>query len=320
MYVRYPVDPDFRPEPNLAYQTCHTYACYTHPFTDPDCMYNREFFTSELNIWAEKANHLFVYEYYIKTYWGDLPWPILRNIEQEIPYYHKVGAEAFFTQCQNDKFFIYGLNFYIPAKLLWDTSQSLDTVLTDYCESFYGPAGGAMKEYFLTYEDAMVQSDIHISPYMLQAPPVASYQVFTPAILDRAGMHLEQAEHMADTDLYRRRVHLSRVSYNYTSMVMNYLKQIGEPFKNIDENNNQAMQTAAAQAKRIGEPLAMAIKAYLKSEMPFYVDALGDENLTYAQRRNHVNRMLSTHLQPNRIPEIGLRKPVPDVEYLQMHF
>lgn len=46
-----------------------------------------------------------------------------------------------------------GLNYYVLAKLLWDPSQEVETIVEDYCQKGFGPAGHVIRKYFRELEE-----------------------------------------------------------------------------------------------------------------------------------------------------------------------
>ena len=140
MYLRVPLDADYRPEPNLAVQVCHTYSCNSHPIASETCPGNAKYFRKELEHWAKITGHLFIYEYYNKGAWGGLPYYQVHLIRDDIPYYQSLGAEGFYTQPAGARWPACGLNHYVAAKLTWDVDLDVDRLLDDFYEKFYAEA------------------------------------------------------------------------------------------------------------------------------------------------------------------------------------
>jgi hypothetical protein len=46
-----------------------------------------------------------------------------------------------------------GLNYYVLARLLWDPYADVDAIIADYCNSGFGPAASAVRDYFRCLED-----------------------------------------------------------------------------------------------------------------------------------------------------------------------
>lgn len=53
-----------------------------------------------------------------------------------------------------DHWAVHGLNYYVAARLSWDSSLKYDDMLRDYCRSGFGPAAGGVEEYFAKAAEA----------------------------------------------------------------------------------------------------------------------------------------------------------------------
>lgn len=264
MYLRVPRDPDYRPEPNLAVQVCHTYSCNNHRVAEPTCERNREMFTRELNHWAEIADHLFIYEYYNKGVWGGLPYPQAHVIRWDIPYYHDLGAEAFYTQAAGRRFPVIGLNHYIAAKLVWDSDLDVDAVLQDFYERFYREAAGPMGRYWERLEAAFSDNPHHLSPFGLEWTTLSAPKLFTPEVLADLDEAVTEAERFARSEDVRGRVHQARLAVDFTTMVMDYLTTMQAQFEGVDRGDEEAVQAAYERAVELGEPMSEEIVQYCR--------------------------------------------------------
>jgi hypothetical protein len=70
--------------------------------------------------------------------------------EQIEIYSHPAGKEQSFGY---EELAIEHFNLYVAARLYWDVDQDVDTMLAEYCTSYYGPAAEAMKA-FITHAEA----------------------------------------------------------------------------------------------------------------------------------------------------------------------
>lgn len=218
MYLRRPLDEDVSPTANQLVQICHIYNCHNHPVQGERCMAGKTFtasndflpnsvFRQMIDDWKKVTDHLFIYEYY--TLGGPsragLPWPLIHTIREDMPYYHGVGAEGFYTQLTETMFHRYGLNYYVAAKLAWNTRLDVDALLADYADHAFGPAAEPMRAYFGRLEQAMTDADCCLS-YGLENPQRWGPRVFTSEVMDQAAALLAQAAAAAPQGPYRERV------------------------------------------------------------------------------------------------------------------
>jgi hypothetical protein len=262
MYLRVPNDPHYRPEPNLAIQVCHTYSCNNHPVNSERCSFNTKFFRNELEHWAKLTKHLFIYEYYNKGVWGNLPYDQIHVIREDIPYYYKIGVEGFYTQPPRDRWPSTGLNHYIASKLLWNVNLDVDSLIKDFCKKFYEEAASPMKDYYNILEKAFIQYDDHISPFGYQWTTVVAHKLYTDEVLNQLDESIERAEKMAQSVKVKKRINFIRIRLNYTQMVVDYIKAIRKPFLGINLDDEQVLMEAHQQAEKMGEPITQKIREY----------------------------------------------------------
>jgi len=271
MYMRVPFDPDYRPEPNLAIQACHTYSCNNHRIAMPTCARNEEMFTKELNRWADLTDHLFIYEYYNKGAWGGLPYPQIHVIKWDIPYFKDLGVEGFYTQAAGRRFPVLGLNHYIASKLLWDAELDVDLLMQDFYAKFYQEAAEPMGRYWEGLEAAFEDNPNCMAPFGLEWSSLAGPKFFTPEVLAELDAAITEAEGLARSDAVPERVHQQRVSLTFTTMVMDSLTKMQAEFEGVDREDQAAMDAAWQRAVAVGEPLSDAIVQYCReNDVPVF--------------------------------------------------
>ena len=271
MYMRVPLDRDYRPAPNLAIQACHTYSCNNHRIAAPTCERNRKLFGAELEHWAKLTKHLFIYEYYNKGAWGGLPYHQVHVIRQDMPYYHKLGAEGFYTQPAGRRWSAVGLNHYIAMKLAWDVDLDVDRLMEDFYAKFYGEAAAPMRQYWRTLERAFVEADVCLSPFGLEWVTLTATDFFTPKVLAALDQAVGQAERAVRTRPVRKRVAMARAMVDFTRKAMAYLHAIRSPFKGVDLKDAEAVRAAHKRVIALGEPLSAELRRFCKkNRIPAY--------------------------------------------------
>ena len=263
-YLRVPLDADYRPEPNLAIQVCHTYSCNSHPIASPTCRGNTVYFRDELEHWARIADHLFIYEYYNKGAWGGLPYHQVHLIRHDVPYYHRLGAEGFYTQAAGARWPACGLNHYVAAKLAWDANLDVDRLLEDFYEKFYAEAAEPMRDYWESLRRAFADYDECLSPFGRKWTTLAAPEIFTPQAVAALDDAVSRAEKAARTQAVRDRVALIRARVDFTKRTMHYLATIQAPFKGIDLGDAQAVAAAHKKAIELGKPLSAELKTFCR--------------------------------------------------------
>lgn len=289
MYLRVPLDPGYRPESNLAIQVCHTYSCNSHPIASKTCRGNTKYFRKELEHWAEISDHLFIYEYYNKGVWGGLPYYQVHLIREDMPYFHRLGVESFYTQAAGARWPVCGLNHYVAAKLAWDIDLDVDRLLEDYNEKFYAEAADPMCDYWQTLERAFAGYDECLSPFGRKWTTLVAPDIFTPQTLVALDDAVSRAERVARSEVTKKRVRMIRDKVEFTKRTMDYLAAIRSPFDGVDLNDAEAVTRAHRKAIELGEPLSAELKEFCRENhleafprlievhdrLPFIVDLPG---------------------------------------------
>ncbi len=291
-YTRYPLDPAYRPAENLSVQvTPNIEFCHNHAVNDPQCPYNVDFM-KEFNKWVAHAKHLQIYGYNSLHGWSQLPWPMVHCLREDIPYYHSIGVELFFTQYWYQSL-SYALNYHIAAKLAWDTSLDVDKAMTDLCVKMYGAAAPAMERYHRYLEESWKNNPHHVG-YFVEPVSLSMPKFYPPEMMAEANRLLSDAESVEADKLSRERVRQIRIDFNYLRLWLNYLDAISAPFAGINpEQNPIGWDEACKQAASIGEILSNNIISYMDEHYPEHLR-------TYWG--GIPQRMLQAHRYPERIP------------------
>lgn len=219
LYRRAPRQRDLRLVPNLTMQ--YTFAgieySYVRPVTGPESGGMNTDLHTMLKEWAEKANHLFIYQYYWKMAWLDMPWPLMKAIKFDIPYLRRLGFDGFYTQYTEENSFSILPNYYLTAKLLWDSGADMDGLLRDFYERFYGEAAEPMQAYYSMFQQAMEETKLTVSGQGYMAP-----WIYTPAVMEEAEKALTGAERKSRDPLVRARLELARAQFIHTQNILRY--------------------------------------------------------------------------------------------------
>ncbi|MFC1558023.1 DUF4838 domain-containing protein [candidate division KSB1 bacterium] len=289
-YFRYPLNPKYKPEDNLVLQvTPNIMFCHNHSITDSGCPYNADFIT-DFRRWQENIKHLHIYGYNSLHGWANLPWPMVHALRKDIPEYHRLGIELFFTQYWYLSL-SYALNYHIAARLIWNSSLDVDELITVFCEKMYGAAASRMEKYHRFLENSWENNPNHVG-YWVEPVTLSMPKFYPPDMITEADRLLQEAEQVKADSLSMKRVHSIRVDFDYLRLVLNYLKTISEPFEGIDsERDSDKWDAAVRHAESIGNILSETILKYVEEHYP-------------ESQKTHwgtaVENMLRSHLYPDR--------------------
>ncbi len=220
LYTEPPIDSNIRVLNNMMVMlTDYEQFCLAHTKTDKNCPRNRKF-NKILKGWKSIVNKTGIYEYYYKVNWYELPWPIVHTISKDIPYYQKNNVQLFYTQYSLNNVGTLILNYYVAAKLLWNSSLNVDSLMNDFYKRFYKKAATPMKHYYETLEAAVIKSGLHFPG---DANKYATC-VFTDSIMAELSNSVSEARKDAVDSLVKKRIKMVSVSFEYMKQCMHFLK------------------------------------------------------------------------------------------------
>jgi len=167
--------------------------CYKHGIADPACPENRKH-KQRLEHIRSKVKHVYIYDYFSHQM-GNQPGPFRRAIHQDFRYYRKLKLDGWMSECSGVKSPAWKsqwMNYYLPAKLLWNASLDPDKLLAETCLVRYGKAAAAMKQYWLTLDDAAAKM-----PGCLLKKPDEFPRMFTEKVQKRCSELLAQANRLS---------------------------------------------------------------------------------------------------------------------------
>jgi len=209
---------DMVPAPNIDICFAPYDECYAHFLGEKDCKRN-SFFAENLQKWVQQSSRVYLYGYYLKSTWGQLPFPINGRIVEDMRYFKEIGMMGANTQAELITWKTQGLIYYTYAKALWDSDVTLDEILDEYCAGFYKDSASMMKKYFRRLEDAMRDTGKKIDP--LQGAccgPFPAY-VFLPEVISECKAYLDEAEKTTQDEIILQRIHIQKVHLRYAELV-----------------------------------------------------------------------------------------------------
>ena len=106
----------------------------------------------------------------------------------------------------NNSWMVTHLNYYIRAKLMWNTRLNVEDLVRDYCEKFYGEAATAVESYIWTLDNAVLEAPVHetwgrLTPWR---------QILGPEIVAQLDARMAEAERQAQEPDQQLHVHVLR--------------------------------------------------------------------------------------------------------------
>ena len=190
-----------------------------HWFRDPEL---KATYRGYIDAWARYGNPMVSREYLGLIYWFGMPNIHTRLIEQEVRYLEERGFIGLLSEMCND-FSTHGPNYYLAARLVWDTSLTREEVLSEYYEAGFGPAATDVAEYYDIFErrleelgpDARGSGSRNIADLPEQ---------FDLATIARARAALQRAYEKTDDPTITARLDFVKIGLDYTDLTCQLMR------------------------------------------------------------------------------------------------
>jgi hypothetical protein len=182
-----------RPKDNVVVRFCSIECCFAHDFKS--CPENQGFLR-ELNDWASRAPHLYIWDYVVNFNHYVMPFPNFNVLQSNIKTFRDNNAIGIMEQAayQSRGGEFAELRAYLISKLLWNPEADVPAVLSDFMHGYYGRSGKFVRQYFDLLQN-QVTSDTHIH---LGLEPTD--KIFTDEFVRKAFTLFEEAKKVADND------------------------------------------------------------------------------------------------------------------------
>lgn len=184
-------------------------------YNDPEAKRkSREF----IDGWKKLAASMSCREYYGDFHWQQLPHPQTRTIAEDIAYLKASGFIGLSSEDSLD-FSTNHLNYYVAAKLLWDSSLKLDDILDDYYRNAYGDAAPKAREYLELMERTFNSRYPAESAWNV----ATLFPIWTPDVIEKGYALLLQAEKATDDRRVKDKIAFLRAGHEYTDKFATFL-------------------------------------------------------------------------------------------------
>lgn len=173
-------------------------------------------FLNDLINWSKISNHLYIWDYAVNFRNYLLPFPNFRSMAKNIELYKKHNVKGLLMQgnfSYGGKGFFDELKSYVAARLLSDTKESLDYLIKDFCDNYYGIKSS---KYVIDYLN-MWEDEIYDKTLWLYDD--ADSDLFTDELIEKGTKLLQLAFVNTDNDIYKERIEILLLGMQYAYLV-----------------------------------------------------------------------------------------------------
>ncbi len=151
-------------DPGLVIRFCNYRPhCQIHPLES--CPRNRQSYANLLG-WAERVEHLHVYDYLVNGRQVPAPCPNLDAVAANLRLYRDLGVEGvFFSGPVTAGAWMEPLKSYLVARWLWDPARAREPMEEAFLRGYYGPHAGIVAQVLQRTRRAAAEAGIHPDLY-----------------------------------------------------------------------------------------------------------------------------------------------------------
>ena len=226
--------------------------CYRHSLGDEQCEINSAV-KCELESQLRSRGKLHVHEYYMGPYsQNSLLFPILHTIASDLEYFGGLeGLEGVISQCELGNWGTYGLNYYVFARMAWNTHDDLGNIVDDYCRKYYGQVSEPMRRYFAILEDAMTATE----HFRYIDPPELILDLLDENSLAKMSEEIQNAEELANDAMTFDRLRITKLSLDHAKLLWNMLSHYSIALQLREAGENKEAIAHFQQTVDLGEKL-----------------------------------------------------------------
>ena len=194
------------PRDNVVIRLCSIECCLLHGYDE--CEENLEF-AQDMKEWAAIAPNLYIWDYVTDFSLYCLPVANFRTMQPHIRDFIENNAIGILEQgdYQTRTCELKELRTYLVSKLLWNPDVDVDSVITDFTDGYYGPAGKYIRKYIDYADSYLRRPGMHTDCYA-----AVSHPMFTPEFVrEAAGIFAEAGKAVEDDPVYLERVRTSEL-------------------------------------------------------------------------------------------------------------
>jgi len=183
---------------------------------------------------------------------NSLPFPILHTIKSDLEYFQRLGSvNGVISQCEPGNWGSYGLNYYVFARMSWNSKSDLGHVVDDYCEKYYGSANEPMKRYFSKLEDAMAAME----HFRYIEPPRSILELLNQELLEDLRSEIRKAKDLTDDAMNFDRIRKTELSLTHANYLWQTLDHYTRAVKLREDGNTAEAREYFQKSVETGEKL-----------------------------------------------------------------
>jgi len=192
-----PTDPGLRYDSRVSGLYCPHQRCYVHRLNDPESECNTRFF-KQMTEWRKRVSKIGIFDYYSTAHSPYAPMEYI--LAEDMKFYREIGLDHWIEDCTNKDLPMLSSNwpfYYVAARMLWDASLDVDTLMLEAYGKYYGDAAEPMKKYQAYRRELWEGAPGHVG---YGGPDRINYCLTVPGAEKRLTGYLDEADKLAGGD------------------------------------------------------------------------------------------------------------------------
>lgn len=243
-------------------------------------------FANDLKEWSALTDNVRIWDYTTQFTNFLAPFPNIHTLKPNINLFADNNAQWVFEQHSHQPSELFELRSYLTANLLWDPSVDDDSVMNDFIDGYYGPAGKYVENYVDTIHAEIQSTDFFL--FLYGDPSQAFDSFLRPDLLELYDSWYDSARAVVagDSEMIKR-VNMASLSVDY-AILEAYRKGLSRTFS-LASSENGTNENLMERIKRF-ENTCAENNITLMNEMRYGVD----EYLSF------YNKTIARSTKPNK--------------------
>jgi hypothetical protein len=225
-----------KPEKNVNIMLCSIESYRTKPLEED---ISADSFIRDLAGWSKISKNIIVWDYVVQFTSLVSPFPNFHVLQPNIQTFHKYGVKMIFEQGAGNR---QGSEFnelrtYLIAKLLWNPFISIDSVMNDFLNGYYGEAGKQIRAYIALMTSELIKSNAKL--WIYDSPVASMKDYLAPELIKKYNSIFDEAQRsVRDKNVFLERVKIARLPLKYAMLEQAKVIGIGESGIVLNDNGN----------------------------------------------------------------------------------
>lgn len=284
-YTRMAPTSDIRPRDNVNIMFCSIECGREHAL---DTAASELSFRNDMINWAAKTDNIFMWDY-VGQFRNMLdPFPNLQILQPNLKFFHDHGARMMFEQgtgADNITSWI-ELRCYLIAKLMWNVDADVDSIFTDFCTGYYGPAAQPIMDYYREMHRSLNASGKRLDIYGYPIDGVEGY--LSPGQIKKYQSLIADAYHLAANDsAFTARIRFLELSLDYAVLEL--------AMANVSDD----LTFFKGKQRRLNTEMVFRSRRFVEDCKRFGVDCLVEMGRTPEQYKADIDNFLDKNRKGN---------------------